>query len=394
MTTVLKKLATEKSLQITLVLVLFFLSEAVTKIAYHAGLSFHNYSALIKGAFIVFAVVFAIFNLTKNRKQLLLFLIGMSVFFIVGQYTFNNNQFGLHFLDNLIFFSRYVLVFIISLVFIKGFKAPSNSLFFEVYEKIIIFNSLLIILGVVFKIPFFQTYSFRFGYNGLFMVPSISTFFYALALTYFTNRFLHSKDKTAELILVSIICFLVGTKALLLFFLLTALHVFIVKKMYRNKWFYIVSFCVLIVGFLFRKYIFSIVSSIFKTIFSVYKEHGLITALTSYRNEKLQDNFVPLIEEKWSWVNYLFGGTDFVPYRVEFELFDVFLFFGIIGTIVYLFFYFKHIIKFKYLIPFGRVQMVFLLFIAMLSGTFFNNAPVALYLLIVLGSLQVAKREF
>jgi len=385
----LKKLATEKSLQITLVLVLFFLSEAVTKLAYHAGLPFHNYSALVKGIFIVFTVIFAFLNFTKKSKQLLLFLIGMSLFFIVGQYTFNNNQFGIHFFGNLIFFSRYVFVFIISLFFIKGFKAPPDSLFFKVYEKIVLLNSLLIIMGIVFNISLFQTYSFRFGYNGLFMVPSISTFFYALALTYFTNQFLKDKTKLAELILVSIICFLTGTKALMLFFVLTAAHVFIVKKMYKNKWFYIACSGILLVIFLFRKYIFNALSSVFQTIFSVYKEDGLITALTSYRNEKLQDNFVPLIEEKWSWANYLFGGTDFVPYRVEFELFDVFLFFGIIGTIIYLFFYFKHIINFKYLIPFGRLQIVFLLIIAMLSGTFFNNAPIALYLLIVLGSLRL-----
>lgn len=126
----------------------------------------------------------------------------------------------------------------------------------------------------------------------------------------------------------------------------------------------------------------------YDTLYRVYEKHDLITMLTSYRNLKLKENFIPVITDNWSFTNYLFGGTDFVKYRVEFELFDVFLFWGIIGSLIYFYFYFTKVISFKRIVNFGKIQVVFLLIIAMLSGTYFNNAPVALYLLVVLSSLR------
>ena len=71
----------------------------------------------------------------------------------------------------------------------------------------------------------------------------------------------------------------------------------------------------------------------------------------------------------------------------------MFLFFGIVGSIIYLGFYFKTIFKFSKLTPFAKIQLLFLLCVALLSGTFFNNAPVALYLLVVLSSLNLNQEK-
>jgi len=377
-----------KQQQLICILVLFFLSEAVTRVAFFHWASFHNYSALIKGVFMLAAIIYSVFNLTTRRKLLLLFMCAVSIIFVIGQFLFNDLTFGDNFYGNLVFLGRYLFVFSICLVYYYEFTPKTKIKLYQVYEAIVMLNCAFILVGVVFDIPLFKTYNNRFGYNGVFMAPSISTFFYALALTYFTHCFITQRKKIIQLIVVSIVCFLVGTKALVLFFLLTAAHVFFCTKMYKNRWFYIISGFLLVLALIFKSYVISVFSSLFRVPLRVYREYDLITALTSYRNWRLRDNFLPVIEEKWGALNYLFGGTDFTLYRVEFEIFDVFLFFGIVGTSLYLWFYFKHIVLFKKLTSFGAVQIIFLFLIALLSGTFFNNAPVALYLLIVLGAIE------
>lgn len=391
----LNMLKKDKAVQLAFVLALFFLSEAVTTIAYRFKADFYNYSALIKGGFIIVALVYSLYSLNTFRKQLLLFLTGMTFAFFVGQYTFNDLTLGEHILKNTIYFGRYVFVFILVLVFVEKRMLVTNKAVYTVYEKIVVLNSILIVLGLVFDIALFRTYFYRFGYNGLFMAPSISTFFYALALTYFLNHYLLYKKKLAELILVSIVCFLTGTKALVLFFCLSAFYWAWIHQWYLKKWLYVALTLMGILIFVFKKTIYDFLYIGFKGNFELYEQDGLITALTSFRNLKLKENFLPLMEEKWGIWNYIFGGTDFVKYRVEFEVFDVILFFGILGSVVYFFFYFKHIIRFNTFSRFGKVQLLFLLLTALLSGTFFNNAPVALYLLVVLSSLQIIqyKRE-
>ena len=376
-----------KSNFLILTLVCFFLSEAATTIAFQFKNDFHNYSALVKGVFMIAFVIYSLFRLTEYRKKVLIFSGIISFIFFIGQFAFNKYAIDNHFFKNLIYFSRYIFIFVIGLVFMEN-NIELSKRFFGVYEKIVVLNSILILIGVVFDISIFQTYSNRFGYSGLFMTPSIVTYFYALALTYFAYQYIYKKEKLMELILVSIICFLTGTKALLFFFGLTILHLIFVKKLYKSRSLYIILLSILLLFYLFRQSINRFLLQKFESLFIVYNEHGLITALTSLRNQNLKEYFFPVISEKWNFLNYLFGGTDFKKYRVEFEIFDVFLFFGIIGTVLYLFYYFKCIMNFKSMVLFGKVQMGFLLLTALLSGNFFNNAPVALYLLVVLSILQ------
>ena len=380
----------DKSFQLSLVLIFFYLSEAFTKIASYFHADFHNYSALIKGGFVLISLCFALFNFNKKRKSILIFLLIMSIIFLIGQYTFSTNGFNSNFFKNLIYSSRYIFVFILILFFIDYPFKFKSKMHLMVYEKIVLLNSFFIITGFIFNLKIFSTYSSRFGFNGLFMVPSITTYFYALALTYFSYQYIKFNKKKLELLLVIIIALLVGTKALLLFLVLTLTHLFFVKKIYKMKLFYLFSSISIIVIVSNINLVINFLKNRYETLFRVYENHDLITMLTSYRNLRLKENFMPVITENWSFINYLFGGTDFVEYRVEFELFDVLLFWGIIGSILYFYFYFTKVISFAKIVKFGKIQIFFLLIIAMLSGTYFNNAPVALYLLVVLSSLRTS----
>lgn len=370
-----------------IILVLFFFSEAGTTIAHHFRHSFHNYSLVIKAVFL-FVVVAQVLKRGSQHKKVLYFLTAMWFVFLIGQFSFNNYSFGQNFFANSVIFARYIFVFIV-LLFLSDRRNQLNPVFFTVYEKIVVINCVLVILAIVFDISVFKTYYHRFGASGVFMTPSMITYFNALALTYFSYQYLTKNEKLLELLLVAIACLLAGTKALLLFVALTGVHLLIVKKFYRSKVFYASVIAVIAALYVFRDSVVSVVQKNTKLLTEVYHEHGWITALTSYRDQNLKEDFFPVIKEKWNGVNYLFGGTDFEIYRVEFEPFDVFLFFGIIGACAYFIFYFRKVMVFKQFDIFGKIQMVFLLIIVMVSGNFFNNAPMALYLLIVISVLRM-----
>lgn len=382
-------------LQLAGLLVIFYISEGLTKYFILTGATFHNYSALVKGIFSLFVVIFAVLNTTRKRKSLLFFFIAFILIFLIGQYKFNLQTLGTYITQNIKFAVRYLFVFIILLYFTKLPYKFGKGTYFKVYEKIVLFNSLLIIAGFFFDIQLFKTYKFlRFGYSGFFAVPSLTSYFYALALTYFSYHYITNNTKKLELTFVLLVSMIAGTKALMLFVLLTLIHLLIVKKIYKKKWFLVGLPMLIGILYLLRNTLSQFIKARYQVLYDFYKENDLVTMLTSGRNLKLNDNFIPLIKEKWDFINYLFGGTDFVTYRVEFELLDLILFWGIIGSIVYLVFYFYSIIRFSKIIFFGKIQTIFLLLIVLLSGNFFHNASTALYLLVVLSSLTLEKHRW
>lgn len=369
-----------------IVLVLFFLSELATTIAYNTRMEFYNYSLVIKVLFIAFVGLSLLKN-SKNYKNILLFLIVMMLVFFIGQWSFNSFSFGPNFIENFIYWGRYIFVFFV-LLFLICSKHPFTPRFYALYEKIVIINSLIVIATIVFDISIFKTYYNRFGSSGAFMTPSMITYFNAFALTYFLFQFLNRNKKLPELILVSLVCFLTGTKALIFFFGLTVVHLIFLKKLYKKRNFYLFFLGIIVLLFLAKDKVSRFIYENFTSLFEVYREKGILSALTSLRSDNFKNNFLPVLSENWNGLNYLFGGTDFEKYRVEFEIFDIFLFFGIIGTLIYLIFYFKNVINFNRMQNFGKVQMGILLLTALISGNFFNNAPIAMYFLIILSVLR------
>lgn len=369
-----------------IVLILFFLSELSTTIAYDTRMSFYNFSLVVKALFIAYVALDLLKNF-KTHKNTVLFLIGISGVFFIGQLSFNHFTLGPNFLENCIYFGRYIFVFFVMLFLVNN-KHSFSPKFYYVYEKIVILNSIIVITTIVFDLPIFKTYYNRFGSSGAFMTPSMITYFNAFALTYFLHKYINKRKNLIELILVSIVCFLTGTKALIFFFLLTLFHFTLLQRLYAKKSFYMFFFGLIVLLILLKDKITEFIFVNFKPLLVVYEERGLISSLTSLRDVNFRNNFFPVISEKWSLYNFLFGGTDFEIYRVEFEIFDVFLFFGIVGMLLYLFFYFKNIMNFNKMKRFGKVQMGILILTALISGNFLNNAPIAFYLIIVLNKLR------
>lgn len=376
-------------------LIIFFASEAITNVLYYSGLGFYNASALIKAIFLIFVFVLYINGYIRKQRDLVFFLLLLFIAFLVGQFFFGGvKNFKQSIYDNSVFFFRYILIFVI-FIFVEGlYNRKFHPTLFITYEHIIIINTSFLIIGAVFEIELFSTYEgTRFGYNGFFLVPSIATYFYSLALTYYASKITRENNGYLIFVLLAFTTMLVGTKALFLFLVLTLINLFFHFKLYNSIRTYIILFISVTGIIFFRDYIFKFLTSTYSIIFDVYKEYGWTTMVTSFRDIKLKNEFPDIINNKMSLVNYLIGGTDFSSYRVEFEIIDVFLFFGILGGGMYLYFYFKKIIRFRHFDNFSRLQIIFLLITALLSGTFFNNGAVGMYLIVVLNKLMIKKDE-
>ena len=385
---------TKSSRALAALVLLLFVGDVLVKICVYAHYDFHNFSAITRGSFFILSLVVSFLSPTKFRKRMLLFLLSLTLFFFVGQYAFLPSGLEEHLFKNFIILSRYLFIFSILLFFDGIDTLPIDKKVLTTFEWVIIINTIAIFIGFLFDIKMLETYqSNRFGFSGLFLVPSIATFFYAISLSYLAFQL---KKNTRYKILFSMVllaCLLVGTKALLLFVVLTLGHLFLLNKWYLNKLFYGVLVMLATILMLFRNTVISVLEKTFAILLNVYEESGFITMATSYRNVNLQTDLINMVDTHWGLVNYVFGGTNFTKYRVEFDFIDVLLFFGIVGGLLYLAYYFKYIIRYPKLSKFGKIQTGFLLGIGFLSGTFFNNAPVAVYLLVLLTMFTIKENE-
>ena len=375
-------------------LLIFFAGDVLVKLCVYAHFDFHNFSAITRGLFFLLSILISFVSLTKFRKRMLLFLSVLTLLFFVGQYTFLPIGLEEHLFKNFIFHSRYLFIFSI-LLFYDGLDAiPINKSVLKTFEWIIVVNTLAIFGGFILDIDMLSSYQgSRFGFNGFFIVPSIATFFYAISLSYLAFNLKKNNQYKLFFMAVLVACLLVGTKALLLFVAATLAHLFLIHKMYLSKKFYILLAASGALLFLFREPLQAFFKKTFAVLLNVYQESGFITMVTSYRNINLKTDLVNMADAHWGFVNYLVGGTNFTKYRVEFDFIDVLLFFGIAGGGLYLIYYFRYIIRFSELTRFGKIQIGFLLGIGFLSGTFFNNAPVALYTIVLVTFFSIKNKK-
>ena len=381
---------TKSSKSLAALLLIFFAADVLVKLCVYAHLDFHNFGALIRGLFFLLSLVISFLSPSRFRKNILLFIAALTLFFFVGQYTFTPSGFEDHLFKNFIFHSRYLFIFSI-LLFYDGLQnLPINKRVKKNFEWIIVINTSAIFGGFLLDIDMLSSYQGdRFGFDGFFIVPSIATFFYAISLSYLAFNFKKNNLYKLFFAAVLIACLLVGTKALLLFAAATVVHLFLRHRVYLHKKFYILLAASVALLVLFREPLQVFLKKTFAVLLNVYQESGFITMITSYRNINLQTDFFDMVETHWGFINYLVGGTNFTKYRVEFDFIDVLLFFGIVGGGLYLVSYFRYIIRFSELKRFGKIQIGFLLGIGFLSGTFFNNAPVAIYILVLVAVLSV-----
>lgn len=271
--------------------------------------------------------------------------------FCIGQFLTYSKfyNFTFHFFKgNIYFFNRYlyILIFIIFVNALNIKKAVYKKAY-DYLEIILLINCVFVLLGLLLDINIFKSYesSPRFGYVGLFSKPEEAGFIYAITIIY-NYYFWVLKKNYAHLIktLLFILTISVfGQKKMLLFLsLLIGMHLLYYFK-YKNV-FRIIILPIISLIFFLRIEIVNYVLQYSSFWSNIYKEKGLLSAITSTRSD-LFNNALFYIKKNWNISNYIFGSLDFDKYKVEFEMVDLYFFMGVWGLFFYFYLIREHYFK-------------------------------------------------
>lgn len=280
----------------------------------------------------------------KIKKQILYYIFILASCFIIGQLALNQQYSVFHtpVIDELLKGDIYIaLKFLFIFFFVSVYeniksKYRITEKVITLFKKVVIVNTIFILLGALFSISFFRAYPdtpLRYGYQGLFDLAGESLYLYCIAICIAYFDYLRSRKYVTLFIFIAG-GLLLGKKAIfLLLFLLFLVHLWNLKKI---KW-VVFFFFMALLSVLFIKPIYMAIIKIFPFWHSIYDEYGLVTSIFSTRDILFKQT-LSYIAEEWSFLNYLFGGVDFFNIRSEFGFFDLFLTFGAVGILTYILF--------------------------------------------------------
>ncbi len=379
---ILRQLANNK---LALIFTLLVLSEFVYKICvkeyYHSFKISAGLKLILQAFFVIQILRTDVKKLWPILLLILIFLMGQ-----VGLVPWQQLQSNAWFLDKYFFI-------ILALLYVQTLKGVErwHPFFFKVFEVFIIANSICILLGLVLPTDWFNTYygiNKRFGLNGMILRSGAATYIYWIALFYYiTECFVQKKKKYLQLLVVAIASILLGTKAMFIGYLFLAGYLFILWKWYKKTWLVILVIVLFLSGlFFFNDLLYLLIESS-PSLQKVYSENGVWSVIFSLRDQHLLEEMLPLIQEKWTWRNYLFGGGFDMHYRSQFGLLDLFYFFGIIGTVAYLYIFNKLFCTFQWNFPtilFAIGTFVLMAF----SANFFYETILAFHLVFIKGYFE------
>lgn len=370
------------------ILVIFLIYDFIVKsiITYKGSTYFYNYAILFKVIIILVILRYLKFD-KKNLKKAFPFL-GLCVAFLVSKiHVFNTLG-----TNDVLFNGYYFINSAFPLLFFSCFFDYTNRemLSAQIYRFLLFIaaSSVFVVVGYVFELNIFETYfrGGRFGYQGLLLYHSEAGYIYFIALNLL---YIICKEKPvviniALLLMLFFTSFLVGTKKTFFLSVIFSIYVIIDRFKYvkLNTLKYIPLLLLPII--IFHKSLINIFEKQFNLFYKIYQQEGFWSSFLSYRNLLFRKNFFPYIEE-WSIINFLFGGAFFSERRIEMELFDLFLFFGIMGVICYIFFL-KEALKGKTIVSYFIVFS--LLLATIISGNLFSSINVMMLLIISLNFID------
>jgi len=319
--------------------------------------------------------IFICFYFLYKKKYLFLILPTiLLLFYLIGQYLLSFTYFSF---GSMVVYAKYIYILFLLEFSFHFFKTTNTKLLFKSFDLIIIINSILIILGVLFKIRLFETYSgIRFGYNGLFITSATSSYFYMIALFYVFINYFKSKPNYILSTLVIIAVFIIGAKAIYLFSALLIVFYFIYYRANKNL------LKSIVVSVLSLSTIAILLLIFVPSFLEINNTYGLLSAILSYRDLLFVDKTLPFIRNNWNELNYLLGGQGFLKDRTQMGFFDLFLFFGAFGSVIYLYIYYK--VLFKNTLNIDSIFIIISFGIVIfLAGNFFYSATISFYLIIL-----------
>ena len=170
--------------------------------------------------------------------------------------------------------------------------------------------------------------------------------------------------KLFDILVLVLAATLLGTKGAYLFLILLVIVDLFFRQKKRVLTYTIVLFAILMFS-LFSKQIAMNMIKFMNLPPEIYGGRGPLTMFASKRDLLLNDA-LEYMQAKWNTINYLIGGTDFRFAKVEIEIVDIFLFFGLVGLFVYFVFLKSHFVIKKNSIT--NSLLVLVLLIGTLSG--------------------------
>lgn len=362
-----------------LLLFILYATEAYFKIR---KFNFGETSIILKTVKLLVLLGVTIYIVKSKPRSFFLPLL-LLLFFCIGQIALLNS----FKMEIIVEFSKF-LYLILLLVFFNLFKLSElqkNKLLFS-FELLLVFNSILVLLGFCFDIMVFKTYDGnRFGYNGLLITSSTATYFYIIALIYLLYKYRQNLFNVPISYLILTSAFMVGTKSLYFFIVgfFTVYTLWFLKTRIKKLILAGFLFLALVVGYLFF-FEFGLFNEI-------RKSEGLFTAIFSYRDQLFYENTLPFIKSNWNYINYLFGGINDLTTKSQIDILDVFYFFGILGGALFLYMFLQIFIKSSIKPPF-IILLSLMMFIICFAGNFFSYASIAIYVAIL--SETINKYEY
>ena len=366
-----------------------FILDFISKCSFYYAPQCQDVSSIIKFVFQIIIIFLIVIKKDVLTTKILSYFFFFFFFFLLGHFFLkSNNTFMTRILGNIRVLNWYLFIFIIS-AGTKFYLQDSTNCkqhkkqLFDAFELIFYINSIFIIIGFAFNLFIFLAYptSNRFGYIGLLRNVTHASYIYMIFITFFYYKYTATKSRYNLILLYSsvLICFLIATKALILFITLFAFYIIFSKKLWRML--LVFSFGIITLFYHFDFIIQNILKPHFKVLYDVYMDKGLFTMLFSFRNESIELLFIPYVKEHWNIGNVLFGGAEFNRFRTELEVIDFLWFFGVLGTILYFIFWNRYVFSFKNIIKHKPYLIIFL--ISIVAGSFFSSIPVISFLVVL-----------
>ncbi len=368
-----------------------FISDGVSKVLAIYGSSFSRISLITRFAFETIIVFWIILKVNYSIVKYLTFIFILLVFFLLGQSSIGNiNDIS----ESFITFNKYIYLFLVYLFLreiIQLSEAQCNIVFKLLYFLFFI-NILCVLCGYMFKINFFEAYyskEYRFGYNGVFLAPNESSYIFMSMVSLFYYRAIYENKSKVILILSILASLITGMKAVYLFLILLLLF-HAINHMKKKYLFILISFSILLFGYLIRYLQSDEFKSLIALFIRLYEEKGLLHMLLTGRDDLLI-NESPLVFKKWTFINYLTGGVNIKIYSIEMDFFDLLLFFGLLGSILYVFIFFQTFINGLLKHAFAKFFIFSILALSFFGGHFLYSPSSAVYFSLVIIYFRMSK---
>ncbi|WP_146603182.1 hypothetical protein [Olleya aquimaris] len=216
----------------------------------------------------------------------------------------------------------------------------------------------------MFQIEVFRSYfrGGRFGYSGFLLYHHEAGFIYFIIINLLYYKLKKNKNNTniTLFLIVLFLSLLVGTKKTLFFNIIFFCYLF-VDNIKNRKAVFLTTITAVLGLLLFNKSLLKFYN-LFK---EIYEKDGFWSSFLSFRNILFNERFYPYVTENNSIINIIFGWPFFNNHRTEMEIFDVLLFFGLVGLISYIILFVK-ILK-------GKNKLSYFLVLTLLIGTVFSG---------------------